>query len=280
MNDPNLKIFSKIIANLESADESNCLFRVSGNVAQLAKLTRRHWNHGGKGDLWQLTQNIWQDLRSRLSLHELLNAGHEGVTGAWLTSQDEADFRDLAFLAEVASRLEFTPRLKNAAKRQLEDLLRRCKANRSPAYRAIELSIELLGNRPREAAIEREELSAWEIFEAPADHAPPTLTSRRADFTEDALGMLTVQVDFREILDLHDIVLEVHRGDEDAIFKILDMFDSAKSPREKYACVEALRMIGGCLVAHGCYRSSRNVVFWTLAVPTDLTSGGGWPETG
>ena len=29
-----------------------------------------------------------------------------------------------------------------------------------------------------------------------------------------------------------------------------------------------------------CYRSSRNVVFWTLAVPTDLTSGGELPETG
>jgi hypothetical protein len=241
MNQSDLAIFSDIINELDATAESNCPFQLLKIVELLGKLAREHWLQKDKGDLWQATQNIWLDLREQVSLYA--RRADPRASPIYMGSKVNPELRDLVFLAEVAAH---GTRDRQRAHIELERLLRKSGAESSPVYRTIEIIHELLPCEARPTKV-LELRPVFKMFDV-QDHDLPTLTRRRV-FGQSAPGVLSFQVGFREPPELDDLLIEVHRGNEGAIFRILEMFDSKDSPRVRNSCVEALRLIGGCVVS-------------------------------
>jgi hypothetical protein len=243
-----LDILSALIREVNAADEENCNVRISNLIAQLAKLARQHWLQEGKGDLWHESRAIWQDVRRQLEQNERRKNPEKAATEMWLRSKEEGDFKDLAFLAEIAT-FGNSLRLKYQAKTELLRLIETAKIRNAPVYKAVKLISDMIGASERSVLVERESISAWEISDVSVDHDLPTLTTRRSEFRLDPKGLLQVQVSFTDPPELQEILTQLERGDQDSVLRILEIFDSTESPRVKNACVEALRLIGGCFVA-------------------------------
>jgi len=245
MNQSDQTIFSGIVKELDETNEANCAVKVSKILELLAKLAREHWLRRGKEDLWHASQKIWLDLRELAAFHARKTDPDVLSTYNWVRTKASPELRDLIFLAEVASHSAKAD-FQQKARVELKRLLLESRAKSSPVYGAIEIIHELLPRQSRPTRVPDPQ-PTFEFFDAP-DHDLPTLTRRRG-FGQSDLGVLSVQIGFPEPPDLHELLLEVHRGDEGAIFRILEKFDSTDSPRVKNSCVEALRLIGGCVVS-------------------------------
>ncbi len=243
-------IFINIISELDASTENTCALQIRKVQEQLVKLARNHWLSKGKEDLWHRAHSVWKDLENRIDQKARDADPDSRLTRDYFRAKDYLEITDLGFLAELFIQGSLMEQQQNVV--DFERLLLAAKAERSPVYLAILHFNELLGLTPRpNIPIERPPL--FEIV-PDSDYDLPTLTSRRSGLGSSDAGILSVQVSFHEPPDpeppdLHELMLNVDNGDENAILEIFKKFDKTQSPRVKNACIEALRLIGGCRVA-------------------------------